>query len=91
MIHGEVDTCDPPTSSEGQDFCFSGGYRRVVFPGVGHFPAREAPEAVARAVLDHLRDTLRRTPELPGVACLSRLLMAGTSCGLCHYNRNFMT
>jgi pimeloyl-ACP methyl ester carboxylesterase len=31
------------------------GYRRVVLEGVGHFPAREAPEAVSNLMIEHFR------------------------------------
>jgi len=55
MIQGGADLCDEPVSSEGQEACFTGGYRRVVIDGVGHFPPREAPEAVADAIIAHLR------------------------------------
>jgi pimeloyl-ACP methyl ester carboxylesterase len=54
MIQGDADSCDEPASSEGQEHFFMGGYRRLVLEGVGHFPAREAPEVVAEAVLGHL-------------------------------------
>ncbi len=54
MIQGEADRCDPPEESEGQERWFSAGYSRIVLPGVGHFPAREAPRVVADAVLSHL-------------------------------------
>lgn len=53
MIHGAADTCDPPETSEGQERFFD-SYRRVVIPGAGHFPHREAPEAVLAAVCAHL-------------------------------------
>jgi len=33
---------------------FTGPYRRLVLDGVGHFPPREAPEAVAAALTSHL-------------------------------------
>jgi pimeloyl-ACP methyl ester carboxylesterase len=36
------------------DRYFTDGYRRLVLDGVGHFPSREAPDAVADAVLEHL-------------------------------------
>lgn len=50
MIQGGADACDPPSESEGQERYFAGGYQRVVLDGVGHFPAREASNAVADAV-----------------------------------------
>ncbi|MDR5762694.1 alpha/beta hydrolase [Caballeronia sp. LZ035] len=54
MIQGGADACDEPASSEGQESHFQAGYRRVVIDGAGHFPLREAPEAVAAEVLRHL-------------------------------------
>jgi pimeloyl-ACP methyl ester carboxylesterase len=55
MIQGGGDMCDPPSESEGQGRYFTGGYRRVMLDGVGHFPAREAPNDVASEVLSHLK------------------------------------
>lgn len=55
MIQGGSDVCDPPSESEGQEQYFSAGYWRLVIEGAGHFPHREAPEAVAGAVLSWLR------------------------------------
>jgi pimeloyl-ACP methyl ester carboxylesterase len=60
MIQGGADACDPPEESEGQERYFTGGYRRVVVDGVGHFPAREAPGEVADALVAHLRETAGR-------------------------------
>jgi pimeloyl-ACP methyl ester carboxylesterase len=54
MIQGGADSCDEPASSEGQDVYFPAGYRRVIVDGAGHFPLREAPDAVADAVIAHL-------------------------------------
>jgi len=54
MIQGGADTCDEPASSAGMDSSFLGRYRRVVLNGVGHFPAREAPNLVTQALLTHL-------------------------------------
>jgi len=54
MIQGGSDYCDEPESSAGMDRWFAPGYRRVVLDGVGHFPHREAPDAVAALVHDHL-------------------------------------
>ena len=55
MIQGGSDTCDPPSESENQHRYFTGGYRRVVLEGVGHFPVREAQNDVASNVLSHLK------------------------------------
>jgi pimeloyl-ACP methyl ester carboxylesterase len=55
MIQGGADFCDEPASSEGQDAHFTGGYRRIVIDGAGHFPLRETPDAVADAVIEHLK------------------------------------
>ena len=43
-----------PESSEGKERHFTGGYRRHVLEGVGHFPTREAPDAVAALLRDFL-------------------------------------
>jgi pimeloyl-ACP methyl ester carboxylesterase len=55
MIQGGADACDEPSSSKGQEKYFTAGYRRVVIDGAGHFPLREAPDAVADAVIAHLK------------------------------------
>jgi pimeloyl-ACP methyl ester carboxylesterase len=55
MLQGGQDYCDAPALSEGQEGYFTGGYRRTVLDGVGHFPHREAPERVAAAILAHLQ------------------------------------
>jgi pimeloyl-ACP methyl ester carboxylesterase len=54
MLQGGSDLCDEPAESEGKDAYFTGGYRRLVIDGVGHFPQREAPDTVAEALLEHL-------------------------------------
>jgi pimeloyl-ACP methyl ester carboxylesterase len=40
--------------SANQERFFTGGYRRAVLDGVGHFPHREAPDEVAGLVDEHL-------------------------------------
>jgi pimeloyl-ACP methyl ester carboxylesterase len=55
MIQGLDDRCDEPAASADQERFFSGGYRRLVLDGVGHFPHREAPDAVAAAIEELLR------------------------------------
>jgi pimeloyl-ACP methyl ester carboxylesterase len=54
MVQGGADGTVLPQSTEGKDQYFTGGYRRLVLDGVGHFPQREAPAAVANAILEHL-------------------------------------
>jgi pimeloyl-ACP methyl ester carboxylesterase len=55
MIQGGSGFCDLPSALEGQKKYFLNGYERIVLDGVGHFPHREAPAAVAEAVLRLLR------------------------------------
>ena len=55
MIQGGADGTVLPSSTENREQHFTGPYRRLVIDGVGHFPSREAPEAVAQAVVEHLR------------------------------------
>jgi pimeloyl-ACP methyl ester carboxylesterase len=55
MIQGDADSCDPPSESAGLEQHFD-NYTRIVVDGVGHFPHREAPDAVARLLLNHLRE-----------------------------------
>jgi pimeloyl-ACP methyl ester carboxylesterase len=54
MIQGDADMCDPPSESQEQGRYFTGPYNRVLIGGIGHFPAREAPDEVARVALAHL-------------------------------------
>lgn len=53
MIQGASDFCDLPSESAHMERFFTGGYKRVLLDDIGHFPMREAPEAVAKAVLAH--------------------------------------
>jgi len=55
MIHGASDGATLPQASEGNEKYFSGGYRRHLISGVGHFPTREAPEVVTKLVIEFLR------------------------------------
>ena len=61
MIQGDADKCDPPSESEDQERYFKGGYRRLFLAGVGHFPAREAPDQVAQNIVLHLMKYAVRT------------------------------
>jgi pimeloyl-ACP methyl ester carboxylesterase len=55
MIQGGADAWDPPSESENQHRLFPAGYSRVVLEGIGHFPAREDPQSVAKAILPALQ------------------------------------
>jgi pimeloyl-ACP methyl ester carboxylesterase len=50
VLHGAADACNDPSSSAGRERFFSGRYERVILDGVGHFPTRESPAAVGRAL-----------------------------------------
>ena len=52
-IQGEVDGVNPPAASAGVHEQFTGPFERVVLPGVGHFPQREAPAKVADLLIGH--------------------------------------
>ncbi len=52
-IQGEVDGVNPPETSENTAAKFSGPFQRVILPGVGHFPSREQPNAVAKLLCAH--------------------------------------
>ena len=55
MIQGALDGTVLAESTEGKERHFTGSYRRLLMDGVGHFPPREAPGAVAEALIEHLR------------------------------------
>jgi pimeloyl-ACP methyl ester carboxylesterase len=55
MIQGTADRCNPPSESADQARHFTGPYKRVLLEGAGHFPAREAPEQIAKIVFAHLQ------------------------------------
>jgi pimeloyl-ACP methyl ester carboxylesterase len=56
MLQGAADTCDSPQESEGLDQYFTAGYQRLLVEGAGHFPHREAPDAVAHNILAFLTE-----------------------------------
>jgi pimeloyl-ACP methyl ester carboxylesterase len=58
MIQGAADDCDSSKESEHLEEYFTAKYDRHLLEGVGHFPHREAPAAVTRAVLHHLSAVL---------------------------------
>jgi pimeloyl-ACP methyl ester carboxylesterase len=54
MIQGLADGTVLPESTEDKENDFTSSYRRIALPGVGHFPTREAPDALAAAIIEHL-------------------------------------
>ena len=54
LLHGDADACNDPETSAGRETLFTGTYQRLLIEGIGHFPTREAPEAVAGAILAFL-------------------------------------
>ena len=54
-LHGEVDGVNPPSASKSMPGKFSGPFEMIQLPGVGHFPTREAPDAVAEALIKHFK------------------------------------
>lgn len=46
-FQGAEDGVNPPPTSEKVHEKFSGPFERILLTGVGHFPTREVPEAVA--------------------------------------------
>jgi pimeloyl-ACP methyl ester carboxylesterase len=54
-VVGADDGCIPPSVSTDQAERFTGEYRREVIPGAGHWPHREAPDAVTGLIIDWLR------------------------------------
>ncbi|MTD17058.1 alpha/beta fold hydrolase [Nakamurella sp. YIM 132087] len=54
-IAGDADRFTPTAAlADAAGHC-AGGYRREVVPGVGHYPAEEAPEVVNALIVDFLR------------------------------------
>jgi pimeloyl-ACP methyl ester carboxylesterase len=55
VLHGDADACNDPATSADKDRFFAAAYERRLLEGVGHFPQREAPDAVADAIIGWLR------------------------------------
>jgi pimeloyl-ACP methyl ester carboxylesterase len=51
VLHGGADSCNHPDSSRGREAFFTARYERQELADIGHFPQREAPQAVAEAIL----------------------------------------
>lgn len=52
-VQGAVDGVNPPEASKDVPAKFDGPFAFVTLEGIGHFPTREAPEAVADALIAH--------------------------------------
>ena len=55
FIQGELDGVNPPETSEHIASKFTGPFKRIILPGVGHFPPREAAADVTQALVAHFR------------------------------------
>ncbi|MBL4675436.1 MAG: alpha/beta hydrolase [Mucilaginibacter sp.] len=58
-IQGEKDGVNPPYVSENLYKKFSGYFKRIVLPGIGHFPSREAPAFLGEYLIDFFSDRSR--------------------------------
>ncbi len=56
LLHGMEDHCTLAETTDGAGRYFTGGYKRVLLDGTGHFPQRENPKETAEAILAHLRE-----------------------------------
>lgn len=54
VLHGDADGVSTLATSADRAHFFTARYERVVLPGIGHFPQREAPALVAKHLLDFL-------------------------------------
>jgi pimeloyl-ACP methyl ester carboxylesterase len=52
-VQGALDGVNPPPTSETLAEKFTGPFERIVLPGIGHFPTREAPAEVAARLVKH--------------------------------------
>lgn len=53
FFQGELDGVNPPKATEKIGEKFTGPFERIIVPGVGHFPTREAPIEVAQRLVRH--------------------------------------
>ena len=56
IVQGQADGVSPPDDSGQVSKKFTGPFELVTLPGVGHFPQREAPDALAERVLAFLAE-----------------------------------
>ena len=53
FIQGDADGVNPPETSENIARKFTGPFKRIILPGIGHFPTREAAPEVTQALIAH--------------------------------------
>ena len=53
-LHGALDPCNSPATSEGKEVFFSGPYERRLIEGSGHFPQRERTAETATRIVEWL-------------------------------------
>jgi pimeloyl-ACP methyl ester carboxylesterase len=58
LIHGEMDGVGPPYTSENIHEKFTGPFNRIIIPGVGHFPSREAPDEISAHIVGFFKEHL---------------------------------
>jgi len=51
VLHGDMDSGNPASSSADKARHFAGPYSRVILPGIGHLVPRDAPAETAQAIL----------------------------------------
>ncbi|MGE0800040.1 MAG: alpha/beta fold hydrolase [Lautropia sp.] len=54
VLHGAADAVNHPDTSANKEAFFRGPYQRILLEGIGHFPSREAPDAVASELIRFL-------------------------------------
>ena len=58
-VQGAADGVNPPWVSETVASKFTGPFQRIVLPGIGHFPTREAPVDLSHLLIQHFREAER--------------------------------
>lgn len=56
VLHGAADAANDPITSADKERFFSGRYSRKILSDIGHFPQREAPQAVASEIIAWLHN-----------------------------------
>ena len=54
-VQGDVDGVNPLYTGDNVAEKFTGFFQRIVMPGIGHFPSREAPEELSKHIISFLK------------------------------------